>query len=263
MLKRTLRKTLRKIRAVNKQTGEMIEFDVSKKALIERRVKRRRKRIFEHYDYLNVCLCKNKIKAIDVMITLTYRELKDFETGDISKFLEKVRKYCKYHKIKLLAYFWVLEGQKRGVPHYHIWLTFDKKYFKKLPFPDKFRSWWKKGSTRIEFVRKDPKNYLAKYISKCDFLEMLSDSIFKNVKLFSSYINPKIQSPDVHYFLYRLKKLPKWLQVEVCNFLHKIIEKGDYLRYIPRRLYRSGWLLDRINTFFIIKTPYILEFEYE
>jgi glycosyltransferase involved in cell wall biosynthesis len=134
-------------------------------------------------------------------------------------------------------------------------LIFDKKTFKKLPFPDEFRTWWMKGITNIQYVRKSVENYLAKYISKCDFFEILSNSMFKKVRLFGSYINFKIQTPDSAYFFYRLSKLPKWLRHEIyVNRFSFISEIGDYFRFIPRRRTFLGWVLDVINELDVMKS---------
>ena len=262
MRKNSFFKRLRRIRFIHKETGEIIELDTSEEVLLEKRVKRLRRRLNEWWDYLQQLLASKTVT--EVMITLTYEDLEKFQKGDLSYFLQKLRKYCKYHEIKLYAYFWVLEFQKRGVPHYHILLIFDRVRFKKLPFPDKFRTWWRKGLTRIEFVRKNARNYLSKYISKCDYLELLKTEKFKKVRLFGYFISFTIQKPDLKFFLYRLTKLPEWLRFEVFeHYLFWIDKIGDFFRYIPRYIVRRGWCSDFIEQEFFFKSPFTIEFEYE
>jgi len=96
-----------------------------------------------------------------VMVTLTYAPSQDHDKRDISRFLKRVREWCRRRAIRF-RYVWVLELHKSGRPHYHVLIWLPRGYH--LPKPDK-RGWWPKGSTRIEGARK-PVGYLAKYASK-------------------------------------------------------------------------------------------------
>lgn len=97
------------------------------------------------------------------MITATYAADKHWERKDISGLLNNCKMYLarRYNQSKF-RYTWVAELTKRGVIHYHVILWLPKGCT--LPKPDK-RGWWKKGSTRIEWV-KNAIGYLAKYASK-------------------------------------------------------------------------------------------------
>lgn len=52
-----------------------------------------------------------------VMYTLTYKRLEDWAPGHISDFMMHLRKRMGKN---LYGYAWVMELQKRGVPHYHV-----------------------------------------------------------------------------------------------------------------------------------------------
>lgn len=68
------------------------------------------------------------------MVTLTYRNIDDWCTDDISYFMRLVRQWCKRRQIAV-RYVWVAELQKRSAVHYHVvfWLPIGIS----LPKPDK------------------------------------------------------------------------------------------------------------------------------
>lgn len=97
------------------------------------------------------------------MITATYSPDHHWAKKDITGLLDNCKKYLlrRYSQTRF-RYTWVAELTQKGVIHYHIILWLPKGCT--LPKPDK-RGWWKKGSTRIEWV-KNAIGYLAKYASK-------------------------------------------------------------------------------------------------
>jgi len=97
------------------------------------------------------------------MLTLTYRQVGDWQPHHISELLRRIRNWLQRRGHRL-RYVWVAELQQRGALHYHalIWLPRGLS----LPKPDK-QGWWPHGSTRIEWARKAV-GYLAKYASKLD-----------------------------------------------------------------------------------------------
>ena len=97
------------------------------------------------------------------MLTLTYREVGQWNPKHISELLQRIRVWVR-RRGHGLRYVWVAELQQRGALHYHLLLWLPRGLT--LPKPDK-QGWWTHGSTRIEWARK-PAGYLAKYASKLD-----------------------------------------------------------------------------------------------
>lgn len=94
-------------------------------------------------------------------VTLTYKNLGDWEPNHVRDFLGRVRVWLSRRGYKL-HYVWVAELQKRGAVHYHllIWLPPGMV----MPKPDK-RGWWPHGSTNTDVAKKRT-GYLMKYVSK-------------------------------------------------------------------------------------------------
>ncbi|HEY0975561.1 MAG TPA: hypothetical protein VGE57_13800 [Solimonas sp.] len=127
------------------------------------------------------------------MFTLTHRVGEKPEPGDVTKFVDCLRKWAlRKFKVRRLRYVWVAELQEdraakgdAGAVHYHVavWLPAELKRIGRakadklrhryaritdacsLPKPDA-KGWWKKGSTERAWVRKSVNAYLAKYLSK-------------------------------------------------------------------------------------------------
>ena len=97
------------------------------------------------------------------MLTLTYREIGQWNPRHISDLLQRIRLWMR-RRGQRMRYVWVAELQERGAVHYHAVLWLPRGLT--LPKPDK-QGWWPHGSTRIEWARK-PAGYLAKYASKLD-----------------------------------------------------------------------------------------------
>ena len=104
-----------------------------------------------------------------VFLTTTYRADAYASPEDVSRLLEKLKRYFGNavrsrfgFKHLRLRYIWVLELTKQLKPHYHLlfWLPWKVKF----PMPDKM-GWWPHGSTNIK-AAKYAVGYLAKYASK-------------------------------------------------------------------------------------------------
>lgn len=104
-------------------------------------------------------------------ITLTYRNVDDWNPGHISRYIRLMRQWFsrqRYvdeqgqeqpHKCRFV---WVAELQKRGALHYHI-LVFVPRSIR-LPRPDD-SGWWHHGFSNIQTAR-NPVGYMVKYVSK-------------------------------------------------------------------------------------------------
>ena len=106
------------------------------------------------------------------MLTLTYRDVDGYESGQISDLLNRVRNWLKRRRHDL-HYVWVAELQKRGAVHYHVVIWLPRGLT--LPKPDK-QGWWPHGSTRIEWARRAV-NYVLKYASKFDTKHQLPKGV--------------------------------------------------------------------------------------
>lgn len=70
------------------------------------------------------------------MVTLTYRTADDWEAGQIRAYIKKTKERL---GDRLISYAWVMELQKRGVPHYHV--LFILKPYARIRKPDKSGDW--------------------------------------------------------------------------------------------------------------------------
>lgn len=95
------------------------------------------------------------------MVTLTYRPESQWEPGQVTAFVRRVREWLGRRDVSC-CFVWVLELTQAGRPHYHVLFWLPRGLT--LPKPDK-QGWWALGSTRIEWAR-SPVGYLVKYASK-------------------------------------------------------------------------------------------------
>jgi hypothetical protein len=96
-----------------------------------------------------------------VMVTLTYRDGRDWEPCHLSRLVRIIREWCRRRDVEF-RYCWVAELQKRGAIHYHLalWLPADVR----LPRPDE-AGWWVHGMSNVTQAR-GAVQYLMKYLSK-------------------------------------------------------------------------------------------------
>jgi hypothetical protein len=105
-----------------------------------------------------------------ILITLTYRPGEAWDALDVQDYMRKMRQLFGRHQA-VMRYFWVLEMQQRGAPHYHIALWVPRGLF--VPAPDEYHAagrrvyapMWSKGSSNVTSIR-HPAAYLGKYLSK-------------------------------------------------------------------------------------------------
>lgn len=99
-------------------------------------------------------------KTYALCMTLTYEDEKDFDAKNISRFIDKMRRWLwRVHKFKLV-YAWVLESE--SCLHYHliVWLPLGVLLDKK-----RLGGWWSFGSTWLERCISVSKwgSYMAKF----------------------------------------------------------------------------------------------------
>lgn len=127
------------------------------------RLRRMRRRVFAATNSIQECLQKSCRRYRVAMITATYRPGEERHARHITGLIKCYRAWAARKNIQI-AYVWVLELTKRGVPHYHLLIWIPRGFTP--PLPDK-QGWWKHGHTSAVWAR-HPIGYIAKYMSKGD-----------------------------------------------------------------------------------------------
>lgn len=180
--------------------------------------------------YLSKCkelLNSNKNLAV-FFIMLTFRDNNEF-LNSREQVKSAIRQYIKLLKQdiernqgkKLYTYFWVLEKQSRGVPHYHIFLITDKKCYIKYP-DESYWAWGWSGLRRVD-VSKISKNYLSKYLEKQEQKDIFDLQIFKSLKLYSIYVCKELKE----FFKDVLIKRYSYFRYKLARFFNSFIRKRD------------------------------------
>lgn len=197
----------------HKITGEAFTV-VPQKA----RIRRCQKRVKAWADVTESLRGSNRL----VMLTLTYREVDDWEPGHIRSFMLDLRSLL---KSRLLAYAWVAEMQKRGAVHYHVLLLV--KHGTSIPKPDE-EGLWVHGSTRIETARSP--FYVLTYTGK----EYQKTGTYpKHLRMYAVWVSPDIL-PALTRWLFRVSVLPSWLYARLGE-----VPAGSNFKRQPG----GGWLL--------------------
>jgi len=149
-----------------------------------------------------------------IMVTLTYRNIEDWQPRHVTQFLRKVKRVL---SPDLFGYFWVAEMQQRGAVHYHVVLAV--RHGVRMPKPDD-EGLWQHGLTRVELVR-----YVFAYMSKYLQKDGQKAKFPKGIRMFGySFFALKDQ---IKFF-----KLPVWLQEDICKPMAETgrfdLHKGSY-----------------------------------
>jgi hypothetical protein len=163
-----------------------------------------------------------------VMMTLTYRDVNGWHLYDIRDFMKAL------HQVlgsSLYGYAWVLEMQKRGVPHYHVILYV--KRGTRIPKPDE--RLWKHGLSKIETV-KSP-FYICKYTSGKKQKQYQKEGFPSGARMFAVKVY-QTDLPDDDMMEFRLSSAPSWLRPHIKEAYATI---GLELRW--RRVVGGGWLI--------------------
>lgn len=197
------------IQVYNRITRTIVTIDTK-----ESRFKRKRRRINvwakEYKELINHG--RDRSKPYDgIFVTLTYKDNDQVKPGDIRTYLHRLKKRL---GPKLIGYAWVLEMQKRGVPHYHIMIVVKKGT--RIEKPD--RKDWTGGSSNISRCKKGV-YYIISYCKKALDLDA---NYPKGFRIFAVYSKDN----DTKYFI-RRKSLPFWLmdQLQDLYLLSKTIIK--------------------------------------
>lgn len=192
-------------------------------------------------------VAQNTTAKFQMMTTLTYP--KEFPTDgrEVKRHFYKWLKWSKKH-CEVDTYFWALEFQGRGAPHFHIFTPFSLLMRSKLACS---REWYEivgsgdekhlKAGTRIEALRKQDSvgRYAAKYASKTYQKAVPPD--YQNVGRFWG------NSYNVKPVKLATKKLTGWGE------LVDILQGWEYIERIESRkptavLYNAGkWLRENFQ----------------
>lgn len=152
-------------------------------------------------------------------VTLTYAPGIDWQPSHLGQLQTHLRNWLA-RRGHVLRDVWVVELQKRGVPHYHLLVYLPRGLT--LPKPDK-QGWWPHGSTNCKWVR-SAIGYVAKYASKGGRL----DDLPTGARLWG-VAGLRGQRRD----LLRWALAPEWLK--------DLVTPGDVLRRVGR------WWENRTN----------------
>ena len=166
------------------------------------------------------------------MLTLTYSPHVEWRRNHISALTSHVSKWAK-RRTFTVAYLWVMELHKSGLPHYHVLFWLPRGHT--LPMPDK-QGWWPHGHTNITWARK-PVPYIAKYASK---LRSSVGSFPKNARIYGCGGLPSKVRDQLTWL-----KAPAWLRQYVPS---------DHI--VKRET--EGWWLDKTSGI-RYRTPYIAD----
>ncbi len=141
------------MRFYNRVTQQMLYINP-----LELRLSRLRKRLSLFANWAS--MADEMIAETDrIMVTLTYRNIEDWQPKHVTQFLRKVKRVF---GLDLFGYFWVAEMQQRGAVHYHVVQAV--RHGARMPKPDE-AGFWRHGLTRVELVR-HVYAYLSKYLQK-------------------------------------------------------------------------------------------------
>lgn len=124
----------------------------------KRRRKKQRAKLRNIITEANRMSVSNKTYAL--CMTLTYESTDDFQTKNISSFIDKLRRWLRRVHKRQLVYVWALE--RESCLHYHliVWLPIGVSLSL-----DRLSKWWSFGSTWIERCRDVSRwgSYIAKF----------------------------------------------------------------------------------------------------
>lgn len=210
-------------RVYNRNTGEIHTLDTEE---MKNRRKRRRITAWGKYYQDEINLGHDRSKPYDaIFVTLTYEDIEKFQAGQIRSYIKLIKERL---KDKLIAYAWICENQKRGVPHYHIIMIV--KRGTKIRKPDKGD--WRFGLSNIQKAVKGIW-YIISYCKKD-----LDSKLPKGARCFAIFSKGSIKK------YIRLETLPSWL-IDYCK--DQLIKLDGEIKKI-----NGMWSINGV----LLKSPY-------
>lgn len=133
----------------------------------DKRVKKYRRVVNEFFRVVKRLWCNDKSKVL-LFVTLTVRNRVEWsrmkKSYGLRNFIKNVKREIERQGYSCYGYVWVLEMQKRFIPHYHLCFIVDRGVF--IRSPD--LCLWTYGSSNVKRleISKVPVKYLSKYLAK-------------------------------------------------------------------------------------------------
>lgn len=183
-------------RIYNARTRQLIVPDP-----VKIRLARMRRRIFHWVEMMQTHHQKGLTRL--VMVTLTYAPENDWKANHMRDFMLAFRRSIGADN--LLAYAWVGELQRRGVPHYHLIMLVKKGT--DIPKPDESGVWpW--GMSQIKTAK--TAYYLVSYLKK----EYQKEGQFpKGMRMFAVWVKKSLVDliDRLQYYWFRMSSFPIWV----------------------------------------------------
>lgn len=203
------------IRLMNHSSKKFIEIDT-----LKARMARKRKKISFWARFQNT---KNKRV---IMVTLTYKTADQWQANHIRDYIKKTKERLGRG---LISYAWVMELQKRGVPHYHI--LFVLQPYKRIRMPDKAGD-WPYGASNV-MVGVKTLYYIVSYLKKdCE----VTKDYPKGGRVFSVWVSDKELKEQVRQIM-----IPTW----IVDYIRDLV-KYD-LSMVKRK--KDGWHIGEYRIF--------------
>ncbi|MFN4217597.1 MAG: hypothetical protein ACK4HQ_09385 [Brevinematales bacterium] len=176
---------------------------------LRKRLRRMKKCLKSFVKVVEHVRASEKIDIDYIAITLTYRDIGEYQSSDIRSYMNALSMWCRRNDVKIYGYAWVLEFQRRGVAHYHVLLAVPRGT--KVPKPD--MSYWPAGMSQVKRLNRVGAGYLAKYMSKMDVEDYRAIQTFlqqrgvTKLRLWAVVM----RDHDMKEF-YRATKIPAWLE---------------------------------------------------
>jgi hypothetical protein len=153
---------------LDKETGEILSTSVYQTDDLKSGNNRKIKAVNRFCDYFNPMYKRKEVSLF--FHTLTTANV-SYEKGvNIRKAMKLYKQRLKRNGVNVRGFLWVLEISEKGHIHYHSIVATDRLNYKggKIPEFLKMNDIWK-SHTRIEFIKKEVRYYLACYFTKCQY----------------------------------------------------------------------------------------------
>jgi hypothetical protein len=193
----------------------MLKFNF--KDLKERDLRNRNRKIRILTSELIKLVKSGRYRALAITLTfINFDKYLEFQRrGGVRWFLNDLNSLIKRnYKRRDWFFLWIMEIQKRGIPHFHLLLVVPRGV--RIPFPDKWVFTF--GMTNIKELKKFGSRYLLKYLDK-DNYQQDYDSLRRKLKEFKLRIRTYGYSLRLLYeglrFLLNIRSYIKWFLVRV------------------------------------------------
>jgi hypothetical protein len=164
-----------------------------------------------------------------IMVTLTYRKAEDWQPGQIRAYIKKTKERLGK---RVISYAWVMELQKRGVPHYHVlWIV---RPYTRIRMPDKNGDWDYGFSNVVTNVKSV--YYIISYLKKAN---EVTAEYPKGGRIFAVWHCDKVFKESMRRFMF-----PAWLKEKLVDLPEDSniqVKRKNGKWYIGNIPVSSGW----------------------